>query len=214
MRSTTTSTTAAWKLAQRSATSVPVERRDPLGLDPHRRLQAGEREIRLRAAEHGPRQVEALGIAAAGLALDLRPARIAEAEELGDLVEGLADGVVDGGAEADVIADAAHRDELRVPARDEEEQIGEADAVGEPRRQRMALEVVDGEQRLAGDERQRLGGGQPDDARRRSAPGPAAAAMPSRSAKLQAGLVHGARATSRSITSTWARAAISGTTPP
>ena len=72
------------------------------------------------------------------------------------------DGVVDGRAEADVIADAAHRDELRVPAGGEEEQVGEADAVGEARRQGMALEVVDGEQRLAGDERQRLGRGQPD----------------------------------------------------
>ena len=125
-------------------------------------FRPGQREVRLRAAEHGPRQVEALRIAAAGLALDLRPARIAEAEELGDLVEGLADGVVDGRAEANVIADAAHRDELRVPAGGEEEQVGEADAVGEARRQGMALEVVDGEQRLAGDERQRLGGGQPD----------------------------------------------------
>ena len=140
----------------------PGQRRDPLRLHAQGGLEAGQREVRLRAAEHGPRQVEALRIAAAGLALDLRPARIAEAEELGDLVEGLADGVVDGRAEADVIADAAHRDELRVPAGGEEEQVGETDAVGEARRQGMALEVVDGEQRLAGDERQRLGGGQPD----------------------------------------------------
>ncbi len=46
-----------------------------------------------------------------------------------------------------------------------------------------------------------------------TSPGPAAAAMPSRSSSAISALYR-ARSTSRSMTSTWARAAISGTTPP
>ena len=45
---------------------------------------------------HRPRQREALRIAAGGFPLDQRAAGIAEAEELRGLVEGLADGVVEG----------------------------------------------------------------------------------------------------------------------
>ena len=65
------------------------------------------------------------GIAVGRLALDLRAARIGQAEELRDLVEGLAQRVVDRRAEPDVVADAAHGDELRVPAGGEEQEIGE-----------------------------------------------------------------------------------------
>ena len=101
-------------------------------------------------AQHRARQGEALGIALRGLALDLRPARIAEAEELRDLVEGLADRVVDRGAEPDVVADALHGDELGVAAGGEEQQVGKGDAVRQARGERMRLEVVDGHERLAG----------------------------------------------------------------
>ena len=48
-------------------------------------------------------------------------------------------------------------------ARGEEEEIGKADAVGQPRGQRVAFEMVHGEKRLAGHERQRLRGGEPDE---------------------------------------------------
>ena len=48
-------------------------------------------------------------------------------------------------------------------AGDEEKKKREADAVGEPRGQRVAFEVVDGEERLPRDERQRLCRGEPDD---------------------------------------------------
>ena len=44
----TTSTTACWNEAQRSATSWSVERRDLLGFQPQRGLQSGQRKIRLR----------------------------------------------------------------------------------------------------------------------------------------------------------------------
>ena len=87
---------------------------------------------------------------------------MAETEQLGHLVEGLAQRVVDGGAPALVVADAAHQHELAVPARDQQHQVGEGDAVGQPRGQRMRLEVVDRDQRLAERRGQRLGRGQPD----------------------------------------------------
>ena len=54
-----------------------------------------------------------------GHPLDRRTARVAEAEEAGDLVERLAGGVVDGLAEQPVVARGAHLDEHRVSARHE-----------------------------------------------------------------------------------------------
>ena len=115
------------------------------------------------APQHGPRQRHARGVAGARFALHLRPAGIGEAEQLRHLVEGLADGVVDGGAEPLVMADAEHRDDLGVAAGGEEQAIGKRRGVGEPRGQRVRLEMVDRHQRLAGDQRDRLGGGQPHD---------------------------------------------------
>ena len=161
----------------------------------------------------GRGQGEALGISLRGLALHMRPARIAQAQQLGDLVEGLADGVVDGGAEAHIVADAAHRDELRMAAGGEQQQIGEADAVGEPRGERMGLEMVHRHQGLAGDERDGLGGGEPH----QHAADQAGAGRHRDAVEILDGAVRvlQRRATTRrSMTSTWARAAISGTTPP
>ena len=50
------------------------------------------------------------------LFLDERSARIAKAEKLRCLVKGFADGVVDRAADADVVADAVHAEDLRVAA--------------------------------------------------------------------------------------------------
>ncbi len=136
------------------------ERRDALRHQPHRRLQPREREIRVGPSLHRPREVEALGIALGRLALDRGATRIGQSEHLGDLVEGLADRVVDGAAELEVVADAAHGEQLRMPPRDEQQQIGKGEIVGQPRRQRMGFQMVDGDEGLARDERNRLGGGQ------------------------------------------------------
>ena len=43
-------------------------------------------------------------------------------------------------------------------ARDQQQQIGKVDLLGEPHRQRMAFEMIDGEERLVVREGQRLGG--------------------------------------------------------
>ncbi len=99
----------------------------------------------------------------AGFLLDQRPARIAEAEELCGLVESLADGVIDRAAEAHIIADAAHGEDLGVPAGGEKQAIGKRRRVGEPRGERMALQMIDRDQRLVVGERDGLGRGQADD---------------------------------------------------
>ena len=140
-----------------------AQRRDPLGLEPQRRLQPRQRKVRLGPALHRPRQRKPRRISPHRFLLHLRAARIAQPQQLRGLVEGLADRVVLGGAEQRVVADPLHRDDLGVPAGGEEQAIGKLGARGEPRRQRMRLEVVDRHQRLVGDHRDRLGGGQPDD---------------------------------------------------
>ena len=97
-----------------------------------------------------------VGIAFQRFALDLRAAGIGQAEHFGDLVEGFADGIVDRRAEPQIIADAAHRDELGMAARDEQQQIGKIETAGEPRGQRMGFEMVDGDEGFARRQRQRL----------------------------------------------------------
>ena len=75
--------------------------------------------------------------------LDVRAAGIGQADQLGRLVEGLAERIVDGRRPALVVADAAHQHDLRVAAGDQQQQIGKVEPVGEPRRQRVAFEMVD-----------------------------------------------------------------------
>ncbi len=93
----------------------------------------------------------------------LRPAGVGQAEQLRHLVEGFADGVVDGRAEAQIIADAPDGDELGVAAGHEQEQIREGKPVGEARGQRVGFEMIDGDEGLAAGQRQRLRHGEPDD---------------------------------------------------
>ncbi len=97
------------------------------------------------------------------LALDLRSARIAEAQQLRGLVEGFADRIVERRAEPHVFSDIEHGENLRMPAGGEEQAVGKRRAVGQPRGERVGFEMIDGDQRLLGDQRDRLGGGQPDD---------------------------------------------------
>src|SRR3546814_6874315 len=65
--------------------------------------------------------------------------------------------VVDGAAEPAIAADPFHRQELAVAARNQQQQKGEGQPVAEPRRQRMAFQVVHREKRLVPGERDGLG---------------------------------------------------------
>ena len=211
-RSMTTSTTACWNEAQRSATSWSESGAILSASSRSAVLRPESEKSALGASEHRPRQRKARGLPRGRFLLDLRPARIAEAEQLRGLVEGLADGVVDGGAEPHVVADAAHRDDLGVPAGGEEQAIGKRRAVGQPRGQRMRFQVVDRDQRLVADERDRLGGGQADDdAADQAGAGRGGDAVEPSNVTCASAI---ALAMTRSSASTWARAAISGTTPP
>ena len=139
--------------------SCVAERDQRLRLVAHRRLEAGEGEMRLRPPEHRPRQGEAVRPAGARRLLHRRPAGKAEAQQLGGLVEGLAQRIVDGGAEPLVAADVVHDQQLRVAAGDQQQQVGRLQALGEPHRQRVRLQMVDGDQRQPVHQRQRLGRG-------------------------------------------------------
>ena len=135
----------------------------PAGFVAHRGLQSRQRKIGVGAPEHRPRQCKSFGVAAFGGTLDFRSARIGQAEHFCDLVEGFAHGVVDGGAEPDIVADADHGDDLGVAAGGEKQAIGKRQRAGQPRRQRVGLEMVDRDQRRIVHHRDRFRGGEADD---------------------------------------------------
>ena len=142
---------------------VVAQRRDFFRFEAERSLEPRERKVGIGASRHRPWQVKALTVAARGFLLDERPARITEAEKLGRLVESLADGVIDGAAKPQVIADPANTENLGVAARGQKQAIRKGGAICQARGQRMRFEVVDREQRLVMRERNSLRGGQPDD---------------------------------------------------
>jgi len=59
--------------------------------------------------------------------------------------------------------DAADCDDLGVAAGGEKQAVRERDRVGEPRRERVGLQMIDRDQRHLPDQRDRLGGGEADD---------------------------------------------------
>ncbi len=108
---------------------------DPRG----RCLQPREGEVAVLAAQEHARQHEARRIAGCGQGLQRRAARVGQAQRLGDLVEGLAGCVVDGRAQAAAGADAIHRQQLTMPAGNQQQQEGIVHLGRQPRGDRMAL---------------------------------------------------------------------------
>ena len=100
-------------------------------------------------ALHRPGQPEPVRIAVPRPCLDPGTAGITEPQHLGDLVERLADGVIDGGAEAPVGADAFDRQQLAMAARHQEQEVGKFQIVGEPRGKRVPLQMVHRQERQA-----------------------------------------------------------------
>ena len=103
------------------------------------------------------------GITVGRRAFDLGSAGIGQRQHFRDLVEGLAHRVVDGGAEPDIIADADDRDDLGMTAGGEEQAVGKFERIGQPRRQRMGLEMVDRDQRRVVHHRNGFGSREADD---------------------------------------------------
>ena len=115
-----------------------------------RGLEAAEAEVQPRPVGHGAREMEPAGPAAFR-----HPAGIAEPEELGGLVEGLAHGVVQRFAEDVVLAHAAHRGEQRVPARHQQGGERKPGRVRlEHRREQVAFHMMDADRRHVPGQRQ------------------------------------------------------------
>ena len=91
---------------------------------------------------------KALGVTVCGEPIDRRPARIAETQEPGSLVERLAGRVVERRAEPLRPPPLPHRKKKRVPAAREETGEGWLERVGlEVERREMPLEVIHGDER-------------------------------------------------------------------
>ena len=113
------------------------------GLRQHRRFQARKGKIEIAAVQQGARQLERGRGALLRQPRQGRPARVAQAQQLGGFVEGLARGVVDGLAQDGVAPHPVHPHELRVPARDEQRDKREFRRVrAQEWRQQVALQVV------------------------------------------------------------------------
>ena len=109
-------------------------------------FQPGEGEMRLGGTGERPRQRNGRGISALRQLFDRRPSRISKPKKLARLVERLASGIVNRGCEPAVITHGAHLEQLAMPARDEQQQIGKTQVrIGEPGRKRMSLEMIDRE---------------------------------------------------------------------
>jgi hydroxymethylbilane synthase len=118
--------------------------------------------VRLGATDHRRRQGETLRIAVLGRALDSRSTGLTKTKQFGGFVERLAKRVIDGGGEPDVLADIAHQQRLRVATRHEQQHVRRRQPLGQADSERMRLQVIDGNQRFGGGQRQRLGCGQAD----------------------------------------------------
>ena len=140
---------------KRGAKVAPLPFRDPaffsefVARPQHRRFQPGERHVASGPVDQRPGKDEAGLVARIRRALHLWAARIAKAEYLRDLVERLPRRVVDRPAEAAVFAGRRHMDQLAMPARDQEQQIGAVHPFGQAWGQRVTLQMVHPDQRLA-----------------------------------------------------------------
>jgi hypothetical protein len=110
--------------------------------------------------------------------------------------------------------DAAHQHDLRVARRRRAGAGRESEPVGQPRGQRMAFEMVDGDEGLCRWPRQSPCRSSAPTISPPIRPGPAVAAIASISESVTPHLHRGRPHDRPSSASTWARAAISGTTPP
>ena len=115
-------------------------------------LEAGEGKIAIVATAHRPGKGEPGGVSAPGSPFHRRSAGIGQAKQFGGLVESFADGVVQRTAIARILPRAVHRQQFAMAAGHEQQQIGEWQAIRQPRRQCMAFQMVDRHQRQSVDE--------------------------------------------------------------
>ncbi len=122
----------------------------------HGRFETREAEIEGGVMQHGARQVEGGGISFFGEFGNDGTTWIAEAHQLGALVEGFAGGVIAGAADDFVLAPVFHQDDFGMTARDEQGENWELPVFTilwrEPSRGEVTFEMIDAENGLARDE--------------------------------------------------------------
>ena len=156
----------------------------------HRRLEAGKRKVAVFPPFQRPGEIEPPRIAVAGADFHLRSAGITQPQKLRHLVESLTQGIVNRCAETVIAADAFDKLELRMTARDQQQQVREFNRSQQSRRQRMAFEMIDRQQWLAVGQSDGLGHGETnDDAAQQTRSGSRGNAIEFR--KPQARLRHG-----------------------
>ena len=99
----------------------------------HRGLEAGKGKVATGSVCQGSRQGKPVGVAGHCRGFERRSTRITEAEQLGGFVERFADGIVDGAAESDIIANTLDRQQLAVATRYQQQQLGKVWRVGKAR---------------------------------------------------------------------------------
>ena len=125
-------------------------------------LEPAEAEVQAGAIGHRPREHEAARSAELRQAGDFRTAGIAQADQLGGLVEGFAGGVVHRFAKQLVATDAVHPHQLGVTAGNQQGDEREPRRLlFQHRRQQVPFHVVHADRRHAPGEGHRLGTGSP-----------------------------------------------------
>ena len=100
--------------------------------------------------------------------------------------------VVDGGAQPPVSVHLLDEEQLAMPARDQQQQVGKIEVLGDqPGAERVPLQVIDREQRLVMDRGDRLAGHEPDHDRADQA-GAGGGGHAVQVGEADAGLLHGA----------------------
>ncbi len=111
-----------------------------------RRLQPGEAEVTAGPPQQRPRERIPPRVALHRQLLERRPTRPAQAQQLGHLVERLADRIVHRAAQPHMVPDTFHRDALAVSARDQQQQVWKLrPSLHQPRQargQRVRLQVI------------------------------------------------------------------------
>ena len=162
----------------------------------------------------GRGSANAVALPSCSQARERRPAGVAQAEQLGTLVEGLAGGIVDRLAEQFVVADGLHAHQLGVASRHQQRDERKARRIGrQERRQQVAFEVVHAQHRSA----QRSGQAHNRCPRRSAAHPPARGRACRRSGRSRPSGQSASANTWRTSGKTrriWSRDANSGTTPP
>ncbi len=131
--------------------------RKPFHSHAHRGLEAREGKVASGPALHGPRERKTFGVPGARRAFDGGAAGITKAEHLCDFIKGLAGRIVHRGAEAAVASDAIDAKQLTMPARNQKQKKREGDLIGKARRERVAFEMIDGDERNFMHRRDHLG---------------------------------------------------------